>query len=123
GAVVPSITRFCTKCGAEVATGAAPSISAPGVPQSPAGPAPEVRSSEQTAPRSQTSAPTPAARVPKAAVLGALAVIAVLILGGIASTVHHAREKAQALKTAKRVAKRLQLCRGLENSGIKWTSR
>lgn len=108
GAVVPSITRFCTKCGAEVATGAAPSISAPGVPQSPAGPAPEVRSSEQTAPRSQTSAPTPAARVPKAAVLGALAVIAVLILGGIASTVHHAREKAQALKTAKRVAKRFQ---------------
>ncbi len=108
GAVLPSATKFCTKCGAEVAAGAASSISAPSVPQSPAAHAREARSSGQTAAQSQFSAPTPAARIPKAAILGALAVIAVLILGGIVSAVHHAREKAQALKTAEDFAKSIQ---------------
>lgn len=108
GAVLPSATKFCTKCGAEVAAGAASSISAPSVPQSPAAHAREARSSKQTAAQSQFPTPTPAARIPKAAILGALAVIAVLILGGIVSTVHRAREKAQALKAAENFAKSLQ---------------
>ena len=108
GATLPSATKFCVKCGADVGAAATSSISAPTTPQNPAARAREARASTQNAAQSQFPTAAHPPRIPKAAILGVLAVIAVLILGGIISAVHHAREKAQALEAAESFEKSLK---------------
>src|SRR6185437_15470627 len=108
GAALAPATKFCTKCGAEVGAGAASSISTASAAQNSATHERDDRASAQSAAQNQFPSSTPPPRIPKAAILSVLAVIAVVILGGIISSVHRAREKAQALKAEENFAKSLQ---------------
>ena len=116
GSALATATKFCTKCGAEVGAGAAPSVSTATVPQNPAAHARDDRASVQSAAQSQFPSPTSPPRIPKSAVLVVLAIIVVVILGGIISAVHRAREKAQALEAAENFAKSLQNFAGDSNN-------
>lgn len=87
GATIPSSTKFCTKCGSEIIAGAGATVG---------NTVQDVR------------APQTGGRIPKGAILGALAIAAVLILGGIISAVHHARERAQERETAESFEKSLK---------------
>lgn len=108
GAAVAAETKFCTKCGAEVGVGAASPVSTATAAQSPAAYASDDRPSTQTAAHGQFPSSAPSMRIPKATILGALALVAVLILGGIISAVRRARERAQGLEAAESFAKSLQ---------------
>src|SRR5690348_5621730 len=100
GAALASGTKFCTKCGSEAGAGAAQPVSASTQTQNSASRARDVRVSAQTSSQGQFPSPASAPRVPKAAIIGVLAIVAVVILGGIISAVHHAREKSQEREAA-----------------------
>lgn len=99
GAALASSTKFCTKCGSEIISGAGATVG----------------NTAQNARSPQT-----AGRIPKGAIVGALAVVAVLILGGIISAVHRARERGQEREAAESFEKSLKsLSADSKDSGAK----
>ncbi len=108
GAALATATKFCTKCGAEVGTGAASSVSASIAAQKSDAHTPDDRLSAQNTSQRQFPSPSPASRMPKTVILGALAIVVVLIIGGIISAVHHARERAQEREAAQSFEKTLK---------------
>ena len=87
GAALASSTRFCTKCGSEIIVGSR-------------------AAGEDTSQNARS--PRTARRIPKRAIIGALAIVGVLILGGIISAVHRARERAQERGSAESLEKSLK---------------
>lgn len=100
GMALASGTTFCTKCGAEARGGPSGSVSAATQTQTFASQTRDNRVSAQTAAQGQFPSPASAPQIPKAAILGALAIVAVLILGGIISAVHRARERSHKREAA-----------------------
>ncbi len=120
GAVLAAEMKFCTKCGSAAGAGAVPSASAATVAQDSAAHAVGNRASAETPAQSVFPSCAPAARIPKAVIIGALAVASALIAAGAILAVHRAREKVQELKATDNTQENLEnLTAGTKGSGQK----
>lgn len=108
GSACAAGTKFCTKCGAEVGSSADSALSVTTATQNSATQAAGDHFSAQNAAQGALPSPLWAWRIPKAVVVGALAIVAVLILDGIVSAVHRAQDSAQEREAAKNREKSLK---------------
>lgn len=112
GTSLAAATKFCTKCGAAVAMAAsAPGISAMNA-SIPGAKTPVERSTPVRVVSPRAAAPgslgVPSGeQIPKRVVLGALAVLAILVVAGLISAIHRARDKARELKASEEIEKSL----------------
>lgn len=107
GAAFAAGTKFCTKCGAEIGSGAASALSVTTATENSGPQAAGDRFSTQNAAQGSFPSSASAARIPKAVVIGALSIVAVLILGGIVSALHRARQRTAQKEAAEELTKNL----------------